>query len=131
MCTLFQFEKTGLVVLSVFLSDLIAYMVAILLLLSCCLPAAPLHDDAKHTFANWKSSGHSSCPDLEQALPAPPSVAPGGSNVQLSKLDSPEAASIKPGLSCFLPVHNSCGNMNRGVLAVIYIYIVPFQGFSS
>uniref|UniRef100_A0A8C7QI59 calcium/calmodulin-dependent protein kinase n=1 Tax=Oncorhynchus mykiss TaxID=8022 RepID=A0A8C7QI59_ONCMY len=83
------FEKTGLLVLSVFLcfflSDLIAYMVAILLLLSCCLPAAPLHDDAKHTFANWKSSGHSSCPDLEQALPAPPSVAPGGSNVQLTR----------------------------------------------
>uniref|UniRef100_A0A8C7QGI8 calcium/calmodulin-dependent protein kinase n=1 Tax=Oncorhynchus mykiss TaxID=8022 RepID=A0A8C7QGI8_ONCMY len=47
--------------------------------------AAPLHDDAKHTFANWKSSGHSSCPDLEQALPAPPSVAPGGSNVQLTR----------------------------------------------
>ncbi|XP_024280601.1 calcium/calmodulin-dependent protein kinase type II delta chain isoform X12 [Oncorhynchus tshawytscha] len=51
-----------------------------------CPPAsAPLHDDAKHTFANWKSSGHSSCPDLEQALPAPPSVAPGGSNVQLTR----------------------------------------------
>uniref|UniRef100_A0A8C7N1I1 calcium/calmodulin-dependent protein kinase n=1 Tax=Oncorhynchus kisutch TaxID=8019 RepID=A0A8C7N1I1_ONCKI len=86
---LYLFEKTGLLVLSVFLcvflSDLIAYMVAILLLLSCCLPAAPLHDDAKHTFANWKSSGHSSCPDLEQALPAPPSVAPGGSNVQLTR----------------------------------------------
>ncbi|XP_071236582.1 calcium/calmodulin-dependent protein kinase type II subunit gamma isoform X16 [Salvelinus alpinus] len=47
--------------------------------------AAPLHDDAKHTFANWKSSGHSSCPDLEQALPAPPSVAPGDSNVQLTR----------------------------------------------
>uniref|UniRef100_A0A674B9U7 calcium/calmodulin-dependent protein kinase n=1 Tax=Salmo trutta TaxID=8032 RepID=A0A674B9U7_SALTR len=47
--------------------------------------AAPLHDDAKHTFANWKSSGHSSCPDLEQALPAPPSVAPGGSTVQLTR----------------------------------------------
>lgn len=96
---MFQFGKTGLVVLSVvfdvflgFLICSLAYMVAILLLLSCCLPAAPLHDDAKHTFANWKSSGHSSCPDLEQALPAPPSVAPGGSNVQLSKLDSPEAA---------------------------------------
>ncbi|KAM9394724.1 calcium/calmodulin-dependent protein kinase type II subunit gamma isoform 10-T10 [Salvelinus alpinus] len=51
-----------------------------------CPPAsAPLHDDAKHTFANWKSSGHSSCPDLEQALPAPPSVAPGDSNVQLTR----------------------------------------------
>ncbi|XP_029608681.1 calcium/calmodulin-dependent protein kinase type II delta chain isoform X9 [Salmo trutta] len=51
-----------------------------------CPPAsAPLHDDAKHTFANWKSSGHSSCPDLEQALPAPPSVAPGGSTVQLTR----------------------------------------------
>ncbi|XP_070291033.1 calcium/calmodulin-dependent protein kinase type II subunit gamma-like isoform X8 [Salvelinus sp. IW2-2015] len=51
-----------------------------------CPPAsAQLHDDAKHTFANWKSSGHSSCPDLEQALPAPPSVAPGDSNVQLTR----------------------------------------------
>ncbi|XP_045556755.1 calcium/calmodulin-dependent protein kinase type II subunit gamma isoform X7 [Salmo salar] len=51
----------------------------------CPPTSAPLHDDAKHTFANWKSSGHSSCPDLEQALPAPPSVAPGGSNVQLTR----------------------------------------------
>uniref|UniRef100_A0A4W5N2K4 calcium/calmodulin-dependent protein kinase n=1 Tax=Hucho hucho TaxID=62062 RepID=A0A4W5N2K4_9TELE len=51
----------------------------------CPPTSAPLHDDAKHTFANWKSSGHSSCPDLEQALPAPPSVAPGGSNAQLTR----------------------------------------------
>uniref|UniRef100_A0AAZ3NXD5 calcium/calmodulin-dependent protein kinase n=1 Tax=Oncorhynchus tshawytscha TaxID=74940 RepID=A0AAZ3NXD5_ONCTS len=83
-----------------------------------CPPAsAPLHDDAKHTFANWKSSGHSSCPDLEQALPAPPSVAPGGSNVQLSKLDNPGAASIKricdPGLTSFEP--EALGNLVEGM----------------
>ncbi|XP_041722714.1 calcium/calmodulin-dependent protein kinase type II subunit gamma isoform X17 [Coregonus clupeaformis] len=60
----------------------------------CPPSSAPLHDDAKHTFANWKSSGHSSCPDLEQALPVPPSVAPGGSNTQLSKF-SPGAAMLR------------------------------------
>uniref|UniRef100_A0A674B676 calcium/calmodulin-dependent protein kinase n=1 Tax=Salmo trutta TaxID=8032 RepID=A0A674B676_SALTR len=102
-----------------FLSDLIAYMVAILLLLSCCLPAAPLHDDAKHTFANWKSSGHSSCPDLEQALPAPPSVAPGGSTVQLSKLDNDDVSDFSsrricdPGLTSFEP--EALGNLVEGM----------------
>uniref|UniRef100_A0AAY4C6D0 calcium/calmodulin-dependent protein kinase n=1 Tax=Denticeps clupeoides TaxID=299321 RepID=A0AAY4C6D0_9TELE len=45
--------------------------------------AAPLHDDVKRVA--WNSSGQSSCPELEPAVPAPSSTPPGGSSAQQSR----------------------------------------------
>ncbi|KAL0964422.1 hypothetical protein UPYG_G00323630 [Umbra pygmaea] len=51
----------------------------------CPPTSAQLHDDAKRTVDNGNVSGQSSCPDLERAQPAPASVAPGGSNNQMTR----------------------------------------------
>ncbi|XP_028844122.1 calcium/calmodulin-dependent protein kinase type II subunit gamma isoform X3 [Denticeps clupeoides] len=49
-----------------------------------CPPVpAPLHDDVKRVA--WNSSGQSSCPELEPAVPAPSSTPPGGSSAQQSR----------------------------------------------
>uniref|UniRef100_A0AAY4C560 calcium/calmodulin-dependent protein kinase n=1 Tax=Denticeps clupeoides TaxID=299321 RepID=A0AAY4C560_9TELE len=45
--------------------------------------SAPLHDDVKRVA--WNSSGQSSCPELEPAVPAPSSTPPGGSSAQQSR----------------------------------------------
>ncbi|XP_067277277.1 calcium/calmodulin-dependent protein kinase type II subunit gamma isoform X4 [Pseudorasbora parva] len=44
----------------------------------CPLPTEPPHDVKN---VAWSSSGQSSCPDLEPAVPAPASTTPGGSSV--------------------------------------------------
>ncbi|XP_051772258.1 calcium/calmodulin-dependent protein kinase type II delta chain isoform X11 [Ctenopharyngodon idella] len=44
----------------------------------CPLPTEPPHDVKN---VAWNSSGQSSCPDLEPAVPAPASTTPGGSSV--------------------------------------------------
>ncbi|XP_039528925.1 calcium/calmodulin-dependent protein kinase type II subunit gamma isoform X14 [Pimephales promelas] len=57
----------------------------------CPLPTEPPHD-VKHVA--WSSSGQSSCPDLEPAVPAPASTTPGGSSVHRQQLRKQEIIKI-------------------------------------
>lgn len=50
-----------------------------------CLAAEPPHDVKN---VAWNSSGQSSCPDLEPAVPAPASTTPGGSSVHRQQCKS-------------------------------------------